>query len=166
MIEVYVDGASAGNPGRSGAGIFIKGNGLNERYSVPLEVMSNHEAEFHALIHGLKICLKHDFQIVSFRTDSQLVNEAVEREKVKSEQFSILLQEALKLTREFELFFLKWIPGRENKVADELAKRAIQLVKFDAWHYTNNNEISTHTKPIRLVEIDVPFDSAMAKKMK
>ena len=27
MIEVYFDGASAGNPGPSGAGIYIKENG-------------------------------------------------------------------------------------------------------------------------------------------
>ena len=27
MIELYVDGASAGNPGKSGIGIFIKGEG-------------------------------------------------------------------------------------------------------------------------------------------
>lgn len=126
MIEVYVDGASAGNPGLSGAGIFIKGNGLNERHSVPLGMMSNHEAEFHAFIHGLKICLSKKLSIVSFRTDSQLVNQAVEKESTKNQQFSNLLREALELTKGFELFFLKWIPGRKNKVADELAKQAIQ----------------------------------------
>lgn len=32
MIEVYIDGASAGNPGPSGAGIFIKGNGTAENF--------------------------------------------------------------------------------------------------------------------------------------
>ena len=36
MIEVYIDGASAGNPGLSGAGIFINNNGSVERYSIPL----------------------------------------------------------------------------------------------------------------------------------
>lgn len=58
MIEVYIDGASAGNPGPSGAGIFIKGNGVPEKYSLPLGNMSNHEAEFHALIEALEICYK------------------------------------------------------------------------------------------------------------
>lgn len=58
MIEVYIDGASAGNPGPSGAGIFIKGQGAHEKYSLPLGIMSNHEAEFHALIKALEICQK------------------------------------------------------------------------------------------------------------
>ena len=54
MIEVYFDGASAGNPGPSGAGIFIKANGEVERHSIPLEIMSNHEAEFHAFLLSLR----------------------------------------------------------------------------------------------------------------
>ena len=31
MIELYVDGASAGNPGKSGIGIFIKGEGHTDK---------------------------------------------------------------------------------------------------------------------------------------
>lgn len=62
MIEVYIDGASAGNPGPSGAGIFIKANGKVERYSIPLGVMSNHEAEYYAFIEALKICKKMDIK--------------------------------------------------------------------------------------------------------
>lgn len=129
MIEVYIDGASAGNPGHSGAGIFIKGQGLNEKYSIPLGVMSNHEAEFHAFICGLKICLDSGWRTVSFRTDSQLVNHAVEKEFVKNKQFAPLLKEALQLAEQFDLFFMKWIPSHENKVADELARKAVQKSK-------------------------------------
>lgn len=126
MIEVYIDGASAGNPGPSGAGVFIKGNGLNKRYSIPLGNISNHEAEFQAFLHALKICLEKQYTVVSFRTDSELVNRAVEKEFVKSEVFKPFLQESLKLSKQFDLFFMKWIPSSENKVADELARKAIQ----------------------------------------
>lgn len=129
LIEVYIDGASAGNPGPSGAGIFIKGNGLTERYSIPLGIMSNHEAEFHAFIHALKICINNHYSIVSFRTDSQLVNRAVEKEYAKNKEFSSLLKEALDLSKKLDLFFMKWIPSNENKAADELARRAIQNKK-------------------------------------
>jgi len=126
MIEVYIDGASAGNPGPSGAGIFIKANGKVERYSIPLGVMSNHEAEYYAFIEALKICKKNGYQVVSFRTDSELVNRAVEKEFVKNKQFAPLLEEALTLSTEFDLFFMKWIPSSENKSADELARAAIR----------------------------------------
>lgn len=126
MIEVYFDGASAGNPGPSGAGIFIKENGQVDRFSIPLDEMSNHEAEFHAFILALEICLQKDYKVVSFRTDSELVNRSVEKEFVKNKLYSPLLEKALKLAEQFDLFFLKWIPDSENKNADELARKAIQ----------------------------------------
>jgi ribonuclease HI len=126
MIEVYIDGATAGNPGPSGAGIFIKGNGLNERFSIPLGTMSNHEAEYHALILALEICLERDFRIVSFRTDSELVNRAIEKEFAKNKSFAPLLEKALRLSKQLDLFFMKWIPSNQNKVADELARLAIR----------------------------------------
>lgn len=126
MIEVYIDGASAGNPGPSGAGIFIKGNGIVENYSIPLGTMSNHEAEFITFIKALKICLEKGYQVVSFRTDSELVNRAIEKEFVKNKAYAPFLEEALALTKDFDLFFMKWIPSSENKTADNLARAAVR----------------------------------------
>ncbi|WP_041966983.1 reverse transcriptase-like protein [Mesobacillus selenatarsenatis] len=126
MFEVYIDGASAGNPGPSGAGIFIKGEGEVFRYSIPLGVMSNHEAEYHAFIKALEICLDKGFKVVSFRTDSQLVNAAVEKEFVKNKLYAPLLEKALMLANQFDLFFMKWIPSSENKTADDLARKAVR----------------------------------------
>ena len=51
--EIYVDGASAGNPGPSGIGIFIKHEGTAESFSIPIGVHTNQEAEFLALIEGM-----------------------------------------------------------------------------------------------------------------
>ena len=126
MIEVYIDGASAGNPGPSGAGIFIKINGEVERHSIPLGIMENHEAEYRALIHGLHICIDKGYKTTSFRTDSQAVNSAVEKEFAKNKKFAPLLSEALTLSQQLDLFFMKWIPSSENKAADELARAAIR----------------------------------------
>ncbi|WP_299093186.1 reverse transcriptase-like protein [uncultured Metabacillus sp.] len=125
MIEVYVDGASAGDPGLSGAGIFIKGHGKAEQYSIPLGMMTNHEAEYHALIKGLEICIEKGYQVVSFRTDSQLVDRAIEKQFVKNVSYIPLLERVMELMEQFDLFFIKWIPSKENKVADQLAKNAI-----------------------------------------
>jgi len=126
MIEVYIDGASAGNPGPSGAGIFIKGHGSAEKYSFPLGLMSNHEAEYYALIKALEICIDQNYRTVSFRTDSELVSRAVEKEFAKNKKYAPLLDQALKLIRELDLFFIKWIPSNDNKIADELARLAIR----------------------------------------
>lgn len=129
MIEVYIDGASAGNPGPNGAGIFIKTNENTSRFSIPLGNISNHEAEFHALIEALQICLKKGYKVVSFRTDSELVERSIAKEYVKNTSYVPLLDQALALIKKFDLFFIKWIPSKENRAADQLARAAIRKNK-------------------------------------
>ena len=127
MIEVYVDGAAKGNPGPSGAGIFIKADGEVQRYSIPLGIHNNHEAEYLALIHALKICLNKNYDVISVRTDSKHVADAMEKEFVKKEPFRQLLNQALELSSQFSLFFIKWIPESQNKSADLLSRQAVQM---------------------------------------
>ena len=126
MIEVYTDGASNGNPGKSGAGIYIKSNGKEYKYSYSLGEMSNHEAEFHAVIKALDVC-RRDFpgEILSFRSDSKLVVDTVEKEYTKNEQMIPLLTHILELASHFPYFFIKWIPEKQNSHADRLARKAI-----------------------------------------
>ena len=66
-----------------GAGVFIKGVQPPVQLSVPLGTMSNHEAEYRALLLALKYCIEHNYSTVSFRTDSRLVERAVEKEYAK-----------------------------------------------------------------------------------
>ena len=79
MIELYVDGASAGNPGKSGVGIFIKGEGHNLKISERIEPTNNHTAEFKALLRGMEEVAKLTNGLVSARSDSQIVVAAVEK---------------------------------------------------------------------------------------
>ncbi|PFA70100.1 ribonuclease HI [Bacillus sp. AFS015802] len=127
MLEVNIDGASAGNPGPSGAGIFIKHNGEVEKHSIPLGIMDNHEAEFLACKKALEICLEKQADTVWLRSDSQAVVHAIEKEFVRNGQYKLLLDEILNMTKQINLFFVKWIPSKENKAADELARKAIHL---------------------------------------
>lgn len=129
MVEVYIDGASSGNPRPSGAGVFIKTDSGVEEISIPLGIMSNHEAEFQALIHGLSICIEKNYNVVSFRSDSSLVVDAIEKQYVRNSLYQPLLQDALRLIEQVQLFFIKWIPAKNNKKADNLAKKAIHLNK-------------------------------------
>lgn len=129
MIEVYIDGASAGNPGPSGIGILIKpDHGPSEEIALPLDSTTNHHAEFQSLITAMHICLDKHYHTISVRTDSQLVERAVENEYVKNKCFHAYLDEILQLKSQFLLFFIKWIPSSENKKADLLARSAIQKV--------------------------------------
>ncbi|MFD1357743.1 reverse transcriptase-like protein [Fictibacillus halophilus] len=128
MIEVYIDGASAGDPGLSGAGVYVKvGDGTTQSYRFPLGNMSNHEAEFQALLRGLELCVENNWRIVSFRTDSQAVESAIDKRYAKDKRYTVLLEKALSLADQLDLFFIKWIPSKQNKAADELARKAIQL---------------------------------------
>ena len=86
--------------------------------------MSNHEAEYHALLAALKYCTEHNYNIVSFRTDSQLVERAVEKEYAK-QNVCTTIRGSTAVHKSFDLFFIKWIPSSQNKVADELARKAI-----------------------------------------
>jgi ribonuclease HI len=125
LIELYTDGASAGNPGKSGIGVFIKGEGHLIKISDSIEPTNNHTAEFLALLRGVKEVAKLYKGIVSVRSDSQAVVTAVEREFVKNEAYKLILSEIIELTKSFDFFFIKWIPSAENKIADALAREGI-----------------------------------------
>ncbi|TDL34782.1 reverse transcriptase-like protein [Jeotgalibacillus sp. S-D1] len=127
MIELFIDGASAGNPGKSGAGIFIKNGRDTQKHAIPLGELNNHEAEYEALLHGLQLCLPYKTSIISCKTDSQAVFGAVEKRYIRNKQYAHYLAKMIPLLDQYELFFIKWIPSKENKVADELARKAIHL---------------------------------------
>lgn len=127
MIEVYTDGASNGNPGTSGAGVYIKTNGQTYEYAFPLGAMSNHEAEFHAVLKALQICIEHfPGEILSFRSDSRLVVDVIEKDFTKNQTFLPLLEKVREETSNFPYFFIKWIPDNRNP-ADRLARKAIRM---------------------------------------
>lgn len=125
MLEVYIDGASAGNPGPSGIGLFLKGEGVHLKISEPIGLTNNHQAEFIALVRGLEEAKKTGSTFISVRSDSKIVVSSIEKNYVKNEEFKPYLQHAQQLIEEFELFFIKWIPDKENKAADALARAAI-----------------------------------------
>ncbi|WP_067727141.1 ribonuclease HI family protein [Oceanobacillus damuensis] len=130
MIEVYTDGAANGNPGLSGAGIYIKTNGKSYEYSLPLGTLTNHEAEFHAIIKALEICQEtFPNEILSFRSDSKAAVDAIEKAFTKNKSFLPLLESIQEKANDFPYFFIKWIPEKQNNHADFLARKAIQQQK-------------------------------------
>lgn len=127
MIEVYIDGASAGDPGPSGAGIYIKlDHGQTEAYSLPLGNLSNHEAEFIACIKALEICHEKRYINLSFRTDSQLIDDSINNAYIKNKKYQPYLAKILSLIEDAGLFFIKWIPSKQNQHADQLAREGIR----------------------------------------
>ncbi|MFD2044723.1 RNase H family protein [Ornithinibacillus salinisoli] len=129
MIEVYTDGSSIGNPGPSAAGIYIKAGEDKYEYSFPLGVLSNHEAEFLAVIKALEVCKeKFPNEILSFRSDSRLVVDTIEKDFTKNQTFLPLLEKIRERSSSFPYFFIKWIPEKSNGNADKLARKAIRIL--------------------------------------
>lgn len=126
MINVYTDGASQGDPGPSGAGIYIETQTEKFNHSTPLPDMSNHEAEFQAVRHALTIC-RDQFpgEILSLRSDSKVVVDAIQKNHTKNKTFQPLLKEIAALIEDFPHVFIKWIPEAQNSLADKLAKQAV-----------------------------------------
>lgn len=128
MIEIYIDAASAGNPGPSAIGIFIKNGKDSKTIAKYIGTYSNHEAEFIALKEALNICTNNHWSTVSIKTDSKLVSDAYEKKYVKNTLFQPLLKEIIELSHFIPLCFIQWVPSTQNKVADQLARS--ELIKW------------------------------------
>lgn len=123
---LYIDGASSGNPGPAGVGVVIcneKGKVL-KKYGKSIGIATNNEAEYRALIEGLKQAVKLKSQMVEVYTDSELlVNQISGIYKVRSENLKELLNEVKRLMKRFKGFIIMNIPREENRVADRLARK-------------------------------------------
>ncbi len=125
--HIYVDGASLGNPGQSGAGIVAFDEDGNEvwRDSVHLGVMTNNMAEYEALVRALHKIEKSHVSAVNIYTDSLLVaNQVLGKYRMKNEGLKPYLQEVHRLIRNFSMVKVQYIPREKNRIADKLAKEA------------------------------------------
>lgn len=131
MIKLYTDASTKNNPGPSGVGIVITAENRYEQLSIPLDKkMSNHEAEFEALIKGLDYLIDHQLtdETLMVYTDSKLVASAIKKNYVKKDIFKIYLALVTEKLHHFPLFFVQWIPQSQNKGADQLARQALQKI--------------------------------------
>ena len=124
-IEIYIDGASRGNPGESGIGILFKDN---EQYNFKkyIGIGTNNNAEYTALITALEIALKSGLSRLKVNTDSMLVASQINGSwKVKDPEIRILFSKATSLIEKLEDFSITHIRREFNSDADRLANEAI-----------------------------------------
>lgn len=128
MLRIYVDAATKGNPGPSGGGIVVVGDGLHEQLHVPLGDCSNHEAEFKVFIKALELLIEKNLndQTVLIHSDSKIVIQTIEKQHAKNPLFQPYLHLFQQLENRFPLLLVKWIPESQNKGADTLARQALQ----------------------------------------
>ena len=123
--EIYIDGASRGNPGESGIGILFK-NEENIDFKKYIGIGTNNNAEYTALITALEISLNSKLLKIKIHTDSLLVANQVNGSwKVKDPDIKSHYLRAKSLIEKFEDFSITHIRREYNSDADRLANEAI-----------------------------------------
>jgi ribonuclease HI len=126
MIDVYIDGASAGNPGKIGIGYLIFKNGkLIKKDSICLGTGTNNFSEYMALIFSLVESLSLGEREINVYSDSNLVCEQLKGNfKVKNNNIYPLFVLARRIASKFDKFSITPIGREKNREADKLAKKA------------------------------------------
>src|SRR3989338_4442791 len=119
--EVYIDGASRGNPGPSGLGVaFIDGNGSSIRQiSRYIGETTNNVAEYLALIYALQEALIYGYTGLMVKSDSELLVRQIKGQyRVRDAQLRILHDLAVHLIGAFRRCIIEHIPRTQNTLAD------------------------------------------------
>ncbi len=130
---LHADGASVGNPGAGGAGaVLYDPNGAIHRevsqYLGPR--VTNNEAEYQALLLGLKAALEEGVEFLRIRLDSELiVRQVLGIYKVKNPQLAVYFAELQKLLKGFKHFEIAHVRREFNREADALASAAARSAK-------------------------------------
>jgi ribonuclease HI len=128
LLDIHIDGASRGNPGEAGFGVYVSnpdGTPREELYGY-LGRASNNVAEYQALLHALRFALAQGVRRVRVFSDSELVVRQIEgRYRVKHPDMLPLFREATSLLRRFDEASVKHVPRERNREADRLANRAL-----------------------------------------
>jgi len=129
-ISLYIDGASRGNPGPAGIGVLIldnDGKKIKEVYKY-IGQTTNNVAEYNALLYALDEALMLRADEIELNLDSELVVKQLTGEyRVKSDEMKLFFEKALHILKSFKKFEINHIDRSQNKEADKLANKAINL---------------------------------------
>ena len=128
FYSVYTDGGARGNPGIAGCGgvVFNEKDSQVSEFKHFIPYATNNEAEYTALLFGVKEVLTYNPQKVIFYLDSELVVKQMKGEyKIKKPELKeIYLKIQAILGKIHEVSFVH-IPREKNKLADKLANEAM-----------------------------------------
>jgi ribonuclease HI len=127
--EIYIDGASRGNPGPSGiGGVCLNGSAKPLwQFSLYIGETTNNVAEYSALISALAEALCRGHRAVSIKTDSELLTRQIAgRYQVRTPVLKTYHEWALKLMQAFEAAEVSHVPREQNRLADRLAGEAVR----------------------------------------
>lgn len=129
-ILMYTDGGSRGNPGQAAIGVYIET--LDKKYGECIGIKTNNEAEYGALIFGLKKIKQilgnapsKQAELICY-LDSELVVKQLNHEyKIKEKHIQDFFIEIWNLMLDFGKVSFVHIPREKNKIADALVNEAL-----------------------------------------
>lgn len=131
MVKLYTDAAVKGNPGPAACGILITGNGIHLQLSRVLGVMDNHTAELAAILAGLETIEEKGLQgaAVLVYSDSKAAIQAIDKNYSRDPQRQALLDKIQQKTSAWPLVLFQWIPEKQNRGADQLARQKLHAIR-------------------------------------
>jgi len=125
--HVYFDGACRGNPGPSAVGwVIVNGDGIVAEGGHTIGRATNNQAEYEALIEGVRVARDYGFDEVDIRGDSELIVKQVRGEWNTNDpdlrEYRVTVRELLMA---FDQWSLEHVPREINDRADELANEAL-----------------------------------------
>jgi ribonuclease HI len=127
-LILRTDGASRGNPGHAAMGVVVeRADGtLVARGKKYLGVMTNNQAEYRALIAGLKAVTRYAPAVVSVYMDSELIVRQMNGQyRVRDASLQPLYEEARALAERLPRVTFAHVPRSKNALADKLANEAL-----------------------------------------
>ncbi len=126
-LILYIDGSVEGNPGPGAIGVVVErvdGTPV-EAWGEAIGHATNNQAEYQALLAGLRKARQLGAEAVTIRSDSQLlVRQLLGQYRVKHPKLKPVYEEARRLARSFKHFTIEHVRREENRAADRLANRA------------------------------------------
>jgi ribonuclease HI len=129
---LFTDGGSRDNPGIAGCGavLLIKGRAVSSAFRFLGTKVTNNVAEYSGLIMGLSLALAYGVKELEVRTDSLLVVKQMTGEwQVRENTLRDMNELAKSEAKALRCVRFVHVRREENKLADELANKAMDLYK-------------------------------------
>ena len=130
-LNIWIDGASRGNPGPAGYGVVIAQDGVTlAELSRPIGHTTNNVAEYAALTAALDEAARLGARRLIVRSDSELLVRQMNGEyRVKNRRLASYYGRAQRCIAGFDAVNIRLVPREENAAADRLARASVAKKK-------------------------------------
>ena len=146
VINIYCDGGSRGNPGKSalGVAVFDENRKLIDKFSEYVGINTNNFAEYMSLLKSLDLAKSHNPSVVNIFMDSELViKQVTNKYRVKSENLIPLFMEVKQKEKDLNKVVYQHVRRNDpyQSVADSLVNEALDNLglKKQINHNKNND---------------------------